>query len=60
MPEFRKKDLATELVLLAEKWVKEQGLSTLAFHVLNFHSKARALYQKLGYNLVATHNESCF
>lgn len=60
LPKFRRKGLASKLMSLAEQYAKKKGLNTVALHVVEFNTKARKLYEKLGYRLVATHNESCF
>ena len=60
IPEFRKQGLARLLMIKAEEWTVEQNLNSIALHVLDDNSFARNLYESLGYELVATHNESCF
>ena len=60
LPQFRKQGLAKKLMLKAEDWCCEQGLNTLALHVIDNNLPARRLYELLDYKLVETHNESCF
>ena len=60
LPEFRNQGLAKQLLLKAEDWCVEQKLDTLALHVLDNNHPARKLYEKMDYQLVETHNESCF
>ncbi|MBD3189492.1 MAG: GNAT family N-acetyltransferase [Candidatus Heimdallarchaeota archaeon] len=60
LPKFRRKGLASKLMNLAEEYAKKEGLDAIALHVVEFNTRARKLYEKLGYRLVATHNESCF
>ena len=58
--EYRGRGLANQLLLKAEEWTKTQGLNSIALHVINENKIARHLYERVGYELVATHNESCF
>ena len=43
-----------------EEWTKEQKLNSIGLHVIEWNKIARRLYEKHGYKLVETHNESCF
>jgi hypothetical protein len=47
-------------MLKVEEWTIEQKLNLIALHVLDDNAFARNLYESLGYNLIVTHNESCF
>ena len=58
VPEYRRKGLAGHLLGEAEKWVRLEGLKSIALHVIDFNEPARRLYEKFGYEIVATHNES--
>ncbi|NPD87718.1 MAG: GNAT family N-acetyltransferase [Asgard group archaeon] len=60
IPEFRKQGLARLLMIRAEEWAVDQNLNSIALHVLNDNTFARNLYESLGYELVVTHNTSCF
>jgi ribosomal protein S18 acetylase RimI-like enzyme len=60
LPQYRKRGLAKKLMLKAEDWCVEQGLDTLALHVIDNNIPARRLYELMDYKLVETHNESCF
>ncbi len=60
LPKYRGQGLAKRLLLKIEEYAQKQNLSIIALHVLSFNTKARHLYESLGYKLVATHNESCF
>jgi len=35
-------------------------LKSIGLHVIDFNEPARSLYESLGYELVAKHNNSCF
>ncbi len=58
--DFRRRGIATLLLHVAENFTRENSLPFIALHVLDFNTGARALYERLGYKLVETHNESCF
>jgi ribosomal protein S18 acetylase RimI-like enzyme len=58
--EYRGMGLANRLLIKAEEWTINQGLNSIALHVINRNKAARHIYEKQGYKLVATHNESCF
>ncbi len=60
IPEHQGKGLAQILMLKAEEWAKKLQLNNIALHVVESNHIARHIYEKLGYELVATHNESCF
>ncbi len=57
---FRGKGLATELLKRVEELALELNLEIISLHVIDSNTSARNLYEKLGYELVVTHNESCF
>ncbi|MFX1517661.1 MAG: GNAT family N-acetyltransferase [Promethearchaeota archaeon] len=57
---YRGMGLANRLLMKAEEWTKKQGLNLIALHVINGNKIARHLYERVGYELVATHKESCF
>ena len=58
--EYRGMGLANRLLMKAEEWSEKQGLNLIALHVIDRNKVARHIYEKRGYKLVATHNESCF
>lgn len=60
VPEYRRKGVARRLLDEAEKWARLEGLKSIGLHVIDFNEPARRLYESLGYELVATHNNSCF
>ena len=60
VPEYRRQKLATALLKIAERWTRSASLDLIGLHVLENNTSARSLYESCGYNLVATHNESCF
>ncbi len=60
VPEYRRKGLARHLLGEAEKWARLEGLKSIGLHVIEFNEPARSLYESLGYELVAKHNDSCF
>jgi len=60
VPENRCKGVARHLLVDAEKWATLEGLKSIGLHVVGFNEPARRLYESLGYELVATHNNSCF
>lgn len=60
LPKFRDLGLAKKLMHKAEEWCINQGLNILALHVLDNNLAARKLYESLNYQLIDTHNESCF
>jgi ribosomal protein S18 acetylase RimI-like enzyme len=60
LPQFRKQGLAKKLLLKAEEWCINQGLNILGLHVLDHNIAARRLYEQLNYELIETHNKSCF
>ena len=59
-PEFRRLGLAKQLLIQAEEWARQQSLGSIGLQVIDFNEPARRLYESMEYNLVATHNESCF
>ena len=60
VPKFRSRGLARQLLAKAEEWTRQQGLSSIGLHAVDFNIAARRLYESSGYSLVATHKESCF
>jgi len=60
VPEHRRKGLARHLLGEVEKWARLEGLKSIGLHVIDFNKPARHLYESSGYELVATHNDSCF
>jgi ribosomal protein S18 acetylase RimI-like enzyme len=60
VPEFRGRGIGRMLLQEAENWTKKEGLDTIALHVIEWNTAARNLYEAQGYELVSTHNESCF
>ncbi|TFG12649.1 GNAT family N-acetyltransferase [Candidatus Thorarchaeota archaeon] len=60
VPELRRHGIARMLLQEAEKWTRKEGLVTIALHVIEWNAPARHLYEAMGYELVHTHNESCF
>ncbi len=60
IPEYRGNGLAQILLVKAEDWAKQQELHIVALHVLESNKIARHIYEKMGYTLVETHQESCF
>lgn len=60
VPEYRRKGVARRLLGEAEKWARLEGLKSIGLHVIDFNEPARCLYESMGYELVATHNNSCF
>ena len=59
-PEYRKMGIASSLLKRTESWAKERGSMTIGLHVADFNHNAIKLYSKMGYQLVHTHNWSCF
>jgi GNAT superfamily N-acetyltransferase len=59
VPEHRRKGVAERLLDEAEKWARKVGLKSMGLHVIDFNEPARCLYESLGYEVVATHNDSC-
>jgi len=57
---YRRKGLAKQLLAKAEEWTRQQGLSSIGLHAVDFNIAALHLYKSSGYSLVATHKESCF
>lgn len=49
--EFRRRGFAREAMLAAEEEAKKLGLDTIALHVFGSNHGARALYDKLGYEV---------
>jgi ribosomal protein S18 acetylase RimI-like enzyme len=60
VPEYRRKGVARHLLGEAEKWARMEWLRSIGLHVIAFNEPARCLYESLGYELVATHIDSCF
>jgi len=60
IPGFRRQGIGRMLMHEAEKWAQKRNLNTIALHVIEWNTSARALYEAMGYELVSTHNESCF
>jgi GNAT superfamily N-acetyltransferase len=60
LPKFRRQGLGKVLLQKTDQWTKEEGLKTIALHVIEWNQGARALYESCGYLLVVKHNESCF
>ncbi len=60
IPEYRCNGLAQILMTKAEDWAQQQELHVVALHVLDSNKIARHIYEKMGYKLIETHNESCF
>lgn len=60
IPEHRHKGVARHLHDEAEKWARTEELRSIGLHVIDFNEPARHLYESWGYELVATHNDSCF
>ncbi len=60
VPEHRRRGVARHLLGEAEEWVMQEGLRSIGLHVIDFNESARCLYESLGYELVATHNDGCF
>ncbi|MHA1346682.1 MAG: GNAT family N-acetyltransferase [Candidatus Heimdallarchaeaceae archaeon] len=60
VPKFRGKGLAIELMRKAEEKAQELNLEIISLHVIDSNTPARRLYEKLGYELAVTYNESCF
>jgi ribosomal protein S18 acetylase RimI-like enzyme len=50
-PQWRRRGVARQLLLAAEKTVKQWGFSRLYMHVLEDNQPARSLYDRLGYRL---------
>jgi len=48
---FRRQGIAAEAMQLLEKEALSLGVNSLALHVFGYNSAARALYQKLGYEI---------
>lgn len=48
---FRRRGIAQEAMLLLEDEAARLGLSSLALHVFGYNLPARALYEKLGYEV---------
>lgn len=48
---YRRKGYATRAMLALEVKARELGLSTIGLHVFGFNHEARALYEKLGYEI---------
>jgi GNAT superfamily N-acetyltransferase len=59
-PEHRRRGVARHLLREAEEWARLEGLRSIGLHVIDFNKPARRLYESAGYELVATHNASCF
>jgi GNAT superfamily N-acetyltransferase len=60
IPEHRRKGVARHLLHEAEEWARLEELRSIGLHVIDFNEPARRLYESVGYDLVATHNTSCF
>ncbi len=50
-PQWRRRGVAKQLLIAAEKIVKQWGFSRLYMHVLEDNQPARGLYDRLGYRL---------
>ncbi|WP_126388955.1 GNAT family N-acetyltransferase [Pseudanabaena sp. ABRG5-3] len=50
-PQWRRRGVAKQLLLAAEKTVKQWGFSHLYMHVLEDNQPARSLYDDIGYRL---------
>ena len=48
---FRRRGIAAQAMRLLEREALRLGLGSLALHVFGYNSAARALYQKLGYEI---------
>ena len=59
-PEHRRRGVARRLLGEAEDWARLEGSRSIGLQVIDFNEPARRLYESLGYELVATHNSSCF
>lgn len=60
IPRYRRMGLARQLLSKAQEWTRKQGLNSIGLHSVDFNTAARQLYESLGHELIATHNESCF
>ncbi len=60
VPEHRRRGVARRLLGEAEEWSRLERLRSIGLHVIDFNEPARSLYESVGYELVATHNDSCF
>lgn len=45
---------------VAASLARLEGWRSIGLHVIDFNEPARRLYESAGYELVATHNDSCF
>ena len=50
-PQWRRRGVARQLLIAAEKIVKQWGFSRMYMHVLEDNQPARSLYDRLGYRL---------
>ena len=60
VPDHRRRGVARRLLGEAEEWARLEGLRSIGLHVIDFNEPARRLYEAAGYELVSTHNDSCF
>ncbi|MCW4050248.1 MAG: GNAT family N-acetyltransferase [Candidatus Bathyarchaeota archaeon] len=60
VPYYRRHGFGSKLLETAESWARDQGFDTVGLHVADFNTAARNLYESKGYQLVDTHNWSCF
>ena len=59
-PQSRKMGIGSSLLETTERWAKARELTLIGLHVADFNHDAIQLYTKMGYQLVHTHNWSCF
>lgn len=52
LPEYRRKNIASQLIATAFKELKERGLKYATLSMLGSNAKAMKLYQKVGYELM--------